>query len=652
MPVGILGRSAKAGGGSGTLTRGARTVPTLLPPDECMRKTPSFVDRLEQGVILADGAIGTYLQDLGVPNERGFSELCLSNAAIVERVHREYIDAGAEILTTNSYGANRMQLDRVGLADEVRRINVAAARIARQASEGRCYVAGAMGPLGAALAPLGPVSAAAAREIFEEQAGFLAEGGVDLIIIETISDLEEFDVALAAARAVCDLPVVVEKTFTEDGRTLMGELPHEVVERALQGGATVVGANCTVGPQRMVDIIERMAQRARLPLAAMPTAGLPQLVDGHVRYHAEPEYMGRYARRIAEAGAQIVGGCCGSTPAHIAAMGAELEDVKVGSRVAVAAVEAEDGGVEPMPLTERSRLAARLNREFVVAVDVELPRSHDLADAQRYAADLRDAGVDTLMLSDALRSRLVVHPLVVAYRLQRDLDFDCILPFHTRDKNMLGVQSDLLAAHVLGVRNIFAAVSDPASLGDYPTTRQLSDLGADGVVRVMAGMNRGLDLAGNPIGEPTAFVPFVGGDPHAADPGAEVARVEAALASGAVAVVTPPQFAAEPIRAFCEALGPSVPVLVGMLPLRSADHASYLHNEVPGLHVPEDVRRRIREARAPRDEGLAMARELLAALPQVAGGAHIVPPYRKREEAVAALAALEISAVVAAQSGS
>ncbi len=612
-----------------------------------MRRTPPFSERLERGIILSDGAIGTYLHERGVPMDRCFAELCLTDGAAIEAVHREYADAGAEILTTNSYGANRLQLDRQGLAGDLRRINIASARLARQASERRCYVAGSVGPLGAAMVPLGRVDREEALTIFREQVEALAEGGVDLIVIETISDLEEFDVALLAAREACDLPVVIHKTFTEDGRTLMGELPHEVVARAAAAGATAVGANCTVGPQRMVDIVERMAERSEIPLSAMPTAGLPRLVDGQVRYHAEPDYMGHYARRIAEAGATIVGACCGSTPAHIAAMARELSTVVSSPRRAIVAVtEDVDKGTEPLPAAERSRLAGRLGKEFIAAVDIELPRGHDLAEVMSYATQLRDMGVNTLMLSDALRARLFVHPLVVAYRLQEDLGMECVLPYHTRDKNVLGIQSDLLAAHVLGVRNLFVSLSDPANLGDYPNTRTLSDLGANGLVRILAAMNRGLDLAENTIGSPTAFVPLVGGDPNAEDLAAEAARIHLELESGALGVVTPPQFDVGCVERFCAHLGVEVPVVVGVLPLRSPDHADYLHNEVPGISVPEDVRGRLRKSDDPPREGLAMARELLRSLPDLVAGTHVVPPYRMRDRAFDALEAMGLCDVL------
>jgi homocysteine S-methyltransferase len=398
----------------------------------------------------------------------------------------------------------------------------------------------------------------------------------------------------------------------------------------------------------MVDIIERMAERAQLPLSAMPTAGLPRLVDGKVRYHAEPSYMGRYARLIAEAGATIVAACCGSTPEHIAAMAVELRDVQVGARRATVAVTAAtDVSAESTPARERSRLAGRLGREFVTAVDIELPRSHDLGETLAYGATVREMGVDTLMLSDALRARLLVHPLVLAYRLQQALGVDCILPFHTRDKNVLGIQSDLLAAHVLGVRNLFVSLSDPANLGDYPTTRTLNDVGAEGLVRILAAMNRGLDLAENTIGAPTSFVPLVEGDPHAVDSEVETQRLLVEVGAGALAVVTPPQFDLARVGSFVAALG-GIPVIIGVLPLRSAEHAEYLHNEVPGVHVPRALRVRLEGSATAGADGLAIARDSLAAMSEVTAGVHVMPPYRKRERAIEALEAMGIVDLVAA----
>lgn len=614
---------------------------------ESMAKGPDFLERIGDGVVLCDGAMGTYLHRKGVPMDRCFPEQNLTEPERVEAIHREYIAAGAELVRTNSYGANRLQLERYGLADDVRRINIHACRLARQASENRSWVAGSVGPLGRPLEPLGSLSRELATEVFREQVEALAEGGADLIMIETISDLEEFEVALAAARAACDLPVVIHKTFTEDGRTLMGELPHDVVGRAQAGGADVVGANCTVGPQRMLDIIERMVQRADLPLSALPTAGLPRLVGERIDYHAEPEYMGRYSRLLAEAGAAMVGACCGSTPEHIAAMRAALDEAPIKVRKRDSAARSEDVEArEPVPLRERTQLAASLGRSFVVAVELELPRGHDLEPTLRQATALKEAGADTLVLADALRPRLFVHPLVVAYRLQKEVGVECVQAYATRDKNVLGIQSDLLAAHVFGVRNLLVSTGDPANFGDYPTAATLTDLSTSGLVKILDSMNRGLDLAGNTIGEPTAFVSIVNVSPTARDMEAELRRAAELVEAGAVALLTKPLFAADRAEALLEPLGSlGVPLIVGVLPLRSLAHAEYLHNEVPGLDVPESVRARLEKAARPEEEGLGMARELVQVLPDVAAGVHVVPPYRKQERVLQVLEQLRVDSV-------
>lgn len=609
-----------------------------------MRRTPPFQERIQEAVLLCDGAMGTYLYELGIPLDHCFPEQNLEAPHLVERIHREYVDAGADILETNTYQANRRQLERFGLDDHVRKINVRGCRLARQAAEGRCYVAGSVGPLGIAMEPLGPLSREEALELFREQMEALAEGGADLLMIETISDLDEMDVALEAARQACDLPVVAQKTFTEDGRTLMGELPHEVVERGAAGGATAVGANCTVGPQRMLDIIRRMASRAELPLVAQPTAGLPRLVEGRVTYFAEPDYMGHYARRLAEAGARVVGACCGSRPEHIAAMAGALEDVELeapGQRVAVEETEAEPR--EPVPLERRSELAGRLGEDFVVAVDLALPRGHDLEATLRLASRYVECGAETVVLSDGLSARLRLHPVVAAYRLREELGLEAVLVYSSRDRNLLGIQSDLLGAHVLGVRNVLVSSADPASVGDYPTATHLTDVDSVGLVRILDGFNRGLDLAGNPIGEPTAFLPLALADPVAHDPEAELQRLTAKVESGAAALVTTPVFDLGILDRFLERIdGLGVPVVVGLLPLRSARHADFLHNEVPGMVVPGAVRGRLEAAADPAREGLEIGRELLHELPARAAGVHVVPAWQDPDRTVSALRVLDL----------
>ncbi|MFQ5742264.1 MAG: bifunctional homocysteine S-methyltransferase/methylenetetrahydrofolate reductase [Acidobacteriota bacterium] len=617
------------------------------PVSKDMRRTPPFLEQLERSILVCDGAMGTYLYGQGVPFGHCFPEQNLKAPDLIERIHRRYAGAGADILESNTYTANRLQLERFGLDDRVRQLNIKGCRIARQAAEGRCYIAGSVGPLGKVLQPLGPLSYEEAVDIFRQQIEALAEGGADLIMIETISDLEEMDAALEAARSACDLPIVVQKTFTEDGRTLMGELPHEVVARAEAGGAQVVGANCTVGPQRMLDIIERMAVRATVPLIAQPTAGLPRLVDGHISYFAEPDYMAYYGVKLVQAGARIVGACCGSTPEHTKAIAGALGEVELRpARASVQVVEAETREREPVPVAQRSSLARRLGHEFTITVDLALPRGHDLEATLRQAERFGSAGVDAVVLSDSVRARLCVHPVVAAYRLYRDLKLESVLVYASRDRNVLGIQSDLLGAHVLGLRNVMVSPADPANIGDYPTATTLYDVDRVGLMKILDSMNRGLDLAGNPIGEPTAFFPMALANPTAHDLDRELVRLGEQVEAGAAALVTTPQFDLQALNGFLDRVsGFGVPLIVGLLPLRSARHADFLHNEVPGMRIPEAVRERLAKVADPAVEGCRIARDLLAVLPQVVAGAHILPPYQNSERACAVLDELEISTV-------
>lgn len=612
-----------------------------------MRRTPPFLETLSSGVLLCDGAMGTYLYERGVPFDHCFPEQNLVAPQLIEEVHREYVEAGADILETNTYTANRFQLEHFGLDGEVRKINIRGCRIARQAAEGRCYVAGSVGPLGKSLEPIGVLAYARAVDAFREQMEALAEGGADLLMIETISDLVEMEAALEAAQTVGDLPVVVQKTFTEDGRTLMGELPHEVVARAEAAGADAVGANCTVGPQRMLDIIERMASRAVIPLVAQPTAGLPRLIDGHITYFAEPDYMAYYAVKLAQAGARIVGACCGSTPRHIAAMAAALAEAEPEERRATVSVEeSEVERHEAVPVEQRSQLARRLGREFTVAVDLGLPRGHDLDAMLRQAEAYRRAGADALVLSDSVRARLCVHPVVAGYRLFNDLGLESVLVYSSRDRNVLGIQSDLLGAHVLGIRNVLVSPADPANIGDYPTATTLYDVDSAGLVKILESMNRGLDLAGNPIGEPTSFLPMSLASPAAHDLEAELDGLARQVEEGAAALITRPQFDIDGLDRFLQrAEGLGVPIIVGVLPLRSPRHAEFLHNEVPGMHIPEVVQERLRGAEDAALEGRKIARRIVAALPDRVAGVHVLPPYQDPQRALSVLEALDIGGV-------
>jgi methionine synthase I (cobalamin-dependent)/5,10-methylenetetrahydrofolate reductase len=616
-----------------------------------MSKGPSFRARLHDGPLLVDGALGTEFYARGIPYERGFDELNLTAPALVERLHREYLAAGADIIETNTFGANRLRLAALGLDRRVADLNAAGVRLARAARDATtptAFVAGAIGPAGQPLEPVGVVSLAEARAAFAEQAAALAEAGVDLLILETFSDLRELREAILAARAACDLPLVAQMSFTADGRTPTGETPEEVAQALDALGAEVVGVNCGVGPQVALDVVRGMAAVTQRPLVAQPNAGFPGRVGGRIIYLSTPQYFADYARRFVASGASLVGGCCGTTPDHIRAMRQAL--AARGPRPAAVVRErpsatppASGPTAPPQPTTLQRRLAAR---RFVVSVELAPPTGPRL-DALLAAVDtLRAAGVDCVTVPDPPSPRGRVSSLALALRLRERAGMPVLLHCTTRDRNLAALQADLLGAHVLGIRDILAATGDPLQSGNYPYAAGVWDIDAIGLVEVLARMNRGEDWAGSPLGEPTAF--HIGcAVAIDAEPREERERLQRKLAAGAHFVMAPPLFDAAQLAQLLEMLGPlPVPLLVGVLPLQGSRHAELLHNEVPGIVVPEEVRARLRRAGAEGPaEGLRLAAEFLAAARDSVAGVYLVPPNGQLDPILALLRELPREAV-------
>jgi homocysteine S-methyltransferase len=615
-----------------------------------------FLDRLEQGVVLGDGAMGTLLYERGIPFDRSFDLLNLTDPDLIRGIHREYIRAGAELIETNTFGANRQRLGAHGAAHEVRRVARAGAQIARQAREEvgeTVFVAGAMGPLGKPVAPLGTIPREEARDAYRETVEGLLEGGVDLLILETQTDLEEVRLAVEAVRAVTDdLPLVVELTYTEDARTLYGAYPEDVV-RALQGARVdVLGANCSVGPQGLLDILERLRRRTPAPLSVMPNAGLPRYEGGRFLYLASPEYFADYALRYAAAGARLIGGCCGTTPAHIrrmrealraapaaatdaggAGFAATAGAARAAETPAAAAVTAPEAAAAVDPAS-RSLLARKLHAgEFVLSVEVDPPRGVRPRKMIDGAAYLKQAGIDCINVADSPMARVRMSSLALATMISQQVGIETILHFTCRDRNLMGIQSDLMGAHALGVRNILALTGDPPSLGDYPNATAVFDVDSIGLIRVLRRLNAGTDLAGNSIGEPTQFVIGCAVNPVADDLELEYDRFSKKLEAGAEFVMTQPLYEMEPLLRFFERVGKGrVPVLLGLLPLQSHRHAEFLHNEVPGITIPEPVRRRMREAGDRGVEaGVEMCRSLLHEARPHVEGAYLMPSFGRYE---------------------
>jgi homocysteine S-methyltransferase len=600
-----------------------------------------FPTILAERVVLFDGAMGTRLYELGVFLNRCFDELNVSNASLVEGVHRSYVAAGADVIETNTFGANRLKLDRHGLGDQVHAINEQGAAVARRAA-GDLFVAGAIGPLGVRIEPWGPTSVDDAVEIFAEQASALSDGGVDLFSVETFYDLAEIEAAVRGIRRVSDLPIVAHMTLEDDGSSLEGVAPEVFGPRLAALPVQAIGVNCSVGPAAMLEAVERMAPVVGLPISAQPNAGKPRAVDNRNLYLCSPEYMAVYAKRFIDAGVRIIGGCCGTTPDHIKAIRGAVRAAAPMRRPSVtvsAPAPAEVLQVTPVPVEERSRLSRAVGEgKFVVSVEMLPPRGHDLAKTIAGAKMLHEAGVDAINIPDGPRASARMSPMAMAVRLEREIGIETIIHYCCRDRNLLGMQSDLLGAHTLGLRNILIITGDPPKLGDYPDATAVFDVDSVGLTNMVTRLNHGLDVGGNAIGEPTGFYVGCGVNPGSPDLDREIARFEWKVDAGAQFCVTQPVFDVEALLRFLDRVrGIRIPLIAGVWPLASYRNAEFMNNEVPGVHVPDAILERMRRAdtkdRA-RIEGVAIAREALEALLPHVQGAQISAPFGRYQTAL------------------
>jgi len=600
-----------------------------------------LLERLSEGVIVGDGAMGTMLYARGVFVNRCFDELNLKDAGLVRSIHAEYVAAGSELLETNTFGAHRFKLAPHGLDGQVVKINSEGARLAREAAGDQAYVAGSLGPIGKALAPLGNIPFADAVAAYREQAQGLVEGGVDAFVLETMPSLDQAHAALEGARSVADLPTIVTLTFNEEGSALYGEPPEVVVERLEAWGVPVIGANCSQGPAPMLETMKRMAAVAKkAKLAAMPNAGAPALVEGRYVYLCTPEYMASHARRMISAGVSLVGGCCGTTPAHIKNLVRSVRMLQPSREVVVVDKPARAvAATPPIPREEKSPLARKLARgQFVVSVELDPPKGADpgaLIDRAQYC---KENEVDAINVADGPRASARMSAQSLCVSLQTKIGIDTILHYTCRDRNLLGIQSDLLGAYSLGLRNILAITGDPPKLGDYPDATAVYDVDAIGLIRILSHLNHGCDLAGNPIGPPLGIHIGCGADPSKPDKEKELRRLEEKVKAGAEYIMTQPIYDPDHLSTFlAEVKHLSTPVLVGLLPLYSHRNAEFLHNEVPGMRIPDDIRERMRNAGSGDEaklEGVKIAQEALLVAREQAQGAYIMPPFNKVELAV------------------
>ncbi len=571
----------------------------------------------------------------GIQQDACFDALNVSQRDLVREVHAAFVEAGAQVVATNTFGANRYKLAAHGFAERVREINVAGAARAREA--GAQLVAGSVGPLGVRLAPYGRVSAADARAAFAEQIGALAEGGVDVVLLETHSDLAELEQAVLAAREVCDLPVIATVTFTRDDRTLLGETPAMAARKLAELGVDAMGANCSEGPDQVLRVLTAMKAEAEgIPLVAQPNAGAPQRVGGRIMFSATPEYVAEYVGAFKAAGAWLIGGCCGTQPAHTRAMAQAL----VAPTTSVA-VEVGDGHTEPelaAPLRAEpptTLLHTLTSGRTVIAVEMEPPRGISAARLVAGAETVRTAGADVVNVADMPTARMRMSAWAACHLVQQEAGIETVLHFPTRGRNLLRVQGDLLAAYALGIRNIFAVLGDSTSIGDFPEAADLADVTPSGLIALVKGsLNAGTDRSGTSIGESTNFVVACALNLNAPDIQREARILKRKIDAGADYALTQPVFDPSRLEAFRSAYqqtyGPlELPILVGLLPLMTRRHAEFLHNEVPGIDIPDEVRKRIGASVNERAEGLAIALELSEALRGQAAGLYLIPPFRR-----------------------
>ena len=591
----------------------------------------SFLEALDDRVLVCDGAMGTMLYAKGVFINKSFDALNLTRPDLVGQVHEEYVRAGADIIETNTFAANRIKLGSFGLADKLHAINREGARIARDAAGDHAFVAGSIGPLGIRIEPWGKTGVDEAREYFREQGQALIEGGVDVVILETFRDVNEIGAALDAVRSISDLPIVAQMTTEEDGNTLDGTPPERFAPELERRGATLIGVNCAVGPAPMLETIERMAAVTRLRLSAQPNAGKPRDVEGRNIYLCSPEYMASYARRFILHNVRVVGGCCGTTPEHIrqiklavralappaarpsTMLGADRVEQPAAPRPAVAI------SAPPVPRERKSRLAhAMASGTFVVAVELLPPRGFQCEPAIERARSLKIRGVDVVPIPDGQRAGARTSALSLAVLIEQQAGIETLLHYSCRDRNLLGIQSDLLGAHAMGLRNLLLITGDPGRVGDYPDATAVFDVDSIGLTNLVARLNRGCDVGGQPIGAPTGFHIGVSVNTAASNIDEELRRFEYKLEAGAEFVVTRPVFDLRCFEQVLKRLEPSkLPVVAGLFPFESARNAEFMANEVPGVRVPEALLDRMRAAdgtEAAIHEGITIAREIAAQL--------------------------------------
>jgi len=616
---------------------------SVMSPPKTQSKAQEFRELIARRAVVADGAMGTVLYSKGVFINRCFDELNLSQPDLVRETHQAYIKAGAEVLETNTFGATRTRLAAFGLAEKMKDINHAGVRLAREAAGDNAFVAGAIGPLGVRIEPLGPMSFAEVHAAFREQAGALVEAGVDLLILETFSDLNEIREAIYAAREAAgdDMVIVAQVTIDDAGNMPGGATPETFTRKLDEWPADVIGLNCSVGPKATFETIERMMQYSRKPMSAMPNAGLPSVVEGRKIYLCSPEYMAQYARRLLWAGVKMVGGCCGTTAEHIKLIRSEARSLSpqtVPLAVTVEEPEAKAKALPKVPIAEKSKLGAKLAaKKFVAFVEILPPRGVDAAKEIEGAKLCAAHGIDCINVPDGPRASARLSAHVACQLIQEYAGIEAVMHFCCRDRNILGIQSELLGVHTVGVRNLICITGDPPRMGTYPDATAVFDVDAIGLTNIVNNLNQGLDIGGNPIGSQTALLIGVGANPGAMNMDEEIRRMEWKAQAGAEYIVTQPVFDLDLLEAFLKKTAHlKLPVVCGVWPLTSYRNAEFMVNELR-VPVPERYMKRMLNADSAekaRQEGVAIAREMVERARKLVAGVQLSAPFGRYAMAI------------------
>lgn len=612
-------------------------------------KRRNFLKELENRVILFDGATGTMLYNRGVFINQCFDQVNLTNTRLIKEIHTDYANAGSDVLQTNTFGANQFKLAQHGLSDSLEAINYQGARLARDVAGNQLFVAGSIGPLGVKIEPWGKLSRKEAKDAFKEQGQALVNGGVDLFVLETFSDLSEIEQAILALRELGDLPIIAEMTIDESGNSLYGTATETFTHQLDKWGADVVGINCSVGPPPMMDVLEKMVHVTKKPIIIQPNAGNPRVVDERNMYLASPEYMGEYAMRFIKAGARLVGGCCGTTPEYIKAMEKSVRmlsprqhnfSIKVPKEIIEEAT--------PIPWEEKSKFAAKLAKgELVTSVEIVPPRGSDPSKVLESCRQLKEFGVDGINVPDGPRAMCRMGAQHLSILIEQNVGIETLLHYCCRDRNLLGMQSDIMGLYAVGLRNILIITGDPPKMGDYPDATAVFDVDSIGLTNMVDRMNHGIDLGGTKLDAPTGFHIGVGLNPGALDPALEIRRFEWKVEAGAEYAITQPVFDPQILLEFLPKIKHvKIPVIAGIWPLVSFRNAEFMNSEVPGASVPEKYMERMRQAQEiskeeARAEGLRIAQEAVAQSREHVKGFQVSAPFGKVEYSMQVLSVLK-----------